>query len=88
MSPNFATDTLNGIVHGFIVLTYRGCDLSAAIAVHIQIQHSDLQIGKLAAYLIQQCRSLFPVNKQILRIELTVLWLRIKQKCIQGNGFI
>ena len=88
MSPDFATDTLNGIVHGLIGLSNRGCNLSAAAAIQIQIQHADLQFGKLTAYLIQQCRSLFSVNKQILRIELTVLWLRIKQKCIQGYGFI
>ena len=75
MSPDFATDTLNGIVHGLIGLSNRGCNLSAAAAIQIQIQHADLQFGKLTAYLIQQCRSLFSVNKQILRIELTVLCL-------------
>lgn len=88
MSPNFATDTLNGIVHGFIGFANRGCNLSAATAIQIQVQHTNLQFRKLTTYLIQQCRSLFPVNKQILRIKLTVLWLRIKQECIQGYGFI
>ena len=88
MSPNFATDTLNGIVHRFIGPANCGCDLAATAAVQIKIQNTDLKIGELTANLIQQCRSLFAVNKQILRIELTVLWLRIKQECIQGYGFI
>ena len=63
-----AADTLNGIIHGFIGLAHRGCNLAAATAVQIQIQNPDLQIGKLTAHSIQQRRSLFPVDQQILGV--------------------